>query len=62
MPDREQLEPVSEPVQVADGVKSVGTVMVIARRVGLGALMVKGEVILRLRVDEFSRVRELVGV
>jgi len=62
LPTKVQLEPVREPVQVADGVNSLGTVISILRRVGSGALMVKGDVILRLRVEELSRVSKLVGV
>lgn len=62
VPAREQLEPVSDPEQVAFGVKSVGTVMVSLRSVGLGAFIVKGEVILMLRVEVPSKMRVFVGV
>ena len=60
--EREQTDPVSDPVQVEVGVKSVGIVIAILRRVGSGALMAKGEVMVRVRVELERRTRVLVGV
>ena len=44
------------------GVKSVGTVIAILRRVGSGALTAKGEVMVRVRVELERSTRVLVGV
>ena len=62
VPEREQTEPVSEPVQVVVGVKSFGIVRVTLRRVGSGAFIVKGEVIVRVRLELDSSTKLFEGV
>jgi len=51
-----------EVVQLLLGVNSAGTVRVIERRLGIGAVMVKGEVMVIGIVDVESSTKELDGV
>ncbi len=61
-PFNEQTAPEIDVVQVLVGVKSVGTINPIASRLGLGALMVNGDVMEMVIVDVDSKTNELEGV
>ena len=62
VPEREQTEPVREPVHVVVGVKSFGMVRLTLSKVGSGAFIVKGEVILRVRLELDSSTKLFEGV
>ena len=61
-PLREHTAPEIDVVQLLLGVNSAGTVRVIERRLGIGAVMVKGEVMVIGIVDVESSTKELDGV
>lgn len=59
---REQTAPDIDVVQLAVGVSSLGIERVMLSKLGLAAAIVKGEVMVMVRVDVDSRTRELDGV
>lgn len=61
-PLREHTAPEIDVVQLLVGVNSAGTVRVIESRLGTGAVIVKGEVMLIGMVDVDSSTKELEGV